>query len=61
MAAKKKDVRTVTPAPPSAVRQRIVSLYVPEKSKKTRMIAGAPAEAARELVRLLREDARVIP
>jgi electron transfer flavoprotein beta subunit len=60
MAAKKKDVRTVTPTPPTAVRQRILSLYVPEKLKQTHMIAGAPAEAARELVRLLREDARVI-
>ena len=60
MAAKKKDVRTVTPAPPSTARQRIVSLYVPEKSKKTHMIAGAPAETAKELVKLLREDARAI-
>jgi electron transfer flavoprotein beta subunit len=60
MGAKKKEVRTLTPAPPAATRQRIVSLYVPEKSKKTRMIAGTPAEAATELVRLLREDARVI-
>jgi electron transfer flavoprotein beta subunit len=60
MAAKKKDVRTVAAAPPSAARQRIVSLYVPEKSKKTRLIGGAPAEAARELVRVLREETRVI-
>lgn len=60
MAAKKKDVRTVTPAPPSAARQRIVSLYVPERSKQTRMIAGPPASAAKELVRLLRDEARVI-
>ncbi len=61
MAAKKKDVRTVTAAAPAAVRQRIVSLYVPEKSKQTRMIGGSPAEAARELVKRLRDEARVIP
>src|SRR2546430_9910779 len=60
MAAKKKDVRTVDAPAPAAPRQRIVSMYVPEKAKKTRMIAGAPAEAAKELVRLLREEARVI-
>ena len=33
---------------------------MPEKAKKTQMIAGAPAEAAKELVRRLREEARVI-
>lgn len=60
MAAKKKDVRTVTPAAPAAARQKILSLYVPERSKKTRMIAGSPSEAAKELVKLLREEARVI-
>src|SRR5436190_1378325 len=60
MAAKKKDVRTVTPAAPAAARQKILSLYVPERSKKTRMIGGSPAEAAKELVKLLREEARVI-
>ena len=30
--------------------QRIVSVYLPEKAKKTQMIAGAPAEAAATLV-----------
>ena len=61
MAAKKKDIRKVS-APPaaSAARQKIVKLYAPEKAKKTQMIAGSPAEAAKELVRRLREDARVI-
>jgi electron transfer flavoprotein beta subunit len=59
MAAKKKEIRKATPAP-SAPRQKIVSLYVPEKGKKTQMIAGSPAEAAKELVRRLREEARVI-
>ena len=37
----------------------IASIYVPEKTKETRMIDGTPAEAAAELVRVLREDARV--
>lgn len=60
MAAKKKEVRTV-PAPASASpRQRIVSIYVPSKSKQTRLVDGPPAEAARELVRLLRDEARAI-
>ena len=59
MAAKKKEIRKAA-APAATARQKIVSLYVPEKSKKTQMIAGSPAEAARELVRRLRDDARVL-
>jgi len=59
MAAKKKEIRVV-PAPAPAPRQTIVSIYVPTRSKQTKVIPGAPAEAAKELVRLLREDARVI-
>jgi electron transfer flavoprotein beta subunit len=59
MAAKKKDVRVVTPSIAPA-RQRVVGLTTPDKTKQTRMIDGTPAEAARELVRTLREDARVI-
>ena len=38
----------------------IRSLSVPAKQRQTRLIAGAPPEAARELVRALREDARVL-
>jgi hypothetical protein len=34
-------------------------VYLPEKAKQTRMIDGSAAEAAKELVRALREDARV--
>jgi electron transfer flavoprotein beta subunit len=60
MAAKKKDIRRVTPEAPAAGTQTIARLYVPEKSKQTHLISGTPAEAARELVRRLREDARVI-
>jgi 3-oxoacyl-[acyl-carrier-protein] synthase II len=65
MAAKKKEIRKAAPggadttsgAPPP--RQKIVSLYVPEKGKKTQIISGTPAEAATELVKKLREEARV--
>ena len=60
MAAKKKEIRVV-PAPPAPpARQRITAVYVPEKSKQTRMIGGSPAEAAKELVRVLREEVRVV-
>jgi electron transfer flavoprotein beta subunit len=59
MAAKKKEIRKA--APPSAVPlQKIVKLYVPEKIKKTQIISGSPAEAAKELVRKLRDESRVI-
>jgi len=62
MAAKKKEIRKAPPSLPSgaSARLKIASLYVPEKTKKTQMIAGSPAEAAKELVRRLREEARVI-
>jgi electron transfer flavoprotein beta subunit len=60
MAAKKKEIRTV-PAPAGLTpRQRIVALYAPQKVKKTEMIAGSPGEAAKQLVKALREDARVL-
>jgi electron transfer flavoprotein beta subunit len=61
MAAKKKEIRKVAAPAELAPRQRIVKLYVPEKAKKTRLIQGTPAEAATELVRALRDEARVIP
>jgi electron transfer flavoprotein beta subunit len=59
MAAKKKEIRKAAAAP-GVPKQKIVSLYVPEKGKKTQLIGGSPAEAAKELVRRLRDDARVI-
>jgi electron transfer flavoprotein beta subunit len=59
MAAKKKEIRKVA-ASASAAKQQIVKLYAPEKGKKTQIIAGSPAEAAKELVRRLREEVRVI-
>ena len=60
MAAKRKEIRTVTPELAGAGGQRILRMYAPEKSGDTHLIEGAPAEAARELVRLLREEARVL-
>lgn len=62
IAAKKKEIRAVPAAASasSAARQQIVSLYVPEKSKQTRMIDGTPQEVAAALVRALRDEARVI-
>jgi len=60
MAAKRKEMRVV-PAPAElGAKQKIVSIYVPEKSKETHLIDGTPAEAAKALVGLLRDDARVI-
>jgi len=60
MAAKKKEVRKMGAAAAPAPRQKIVALYAPEKSKKTQIITGPPAAAAKELVRRLKEEARVI-
>src|SRR3954468_20716580 len=45
MAAKKKDIRTSAPATSTPPHQQIVSLYAPEKSKKTHMLTGSAAEA----------------
>jgi electron transfer flavoprotein beta subunit len=60
MAAKKKEIKKAAPAGSPASRQKIVSLYVPEKGKKTQILGGSPAEAAKELVRRLRDEARVL-
>jgi electron transfer flavoprotein beta subunit len=60
MAAKKKEIRKVAPAPAAAPTQRIAAVYFPEKGKKTQMVSGSAAEAATELVKRLREDARVL-
>ena len=49
------------PAPPAlAARQEIVRLYVPQKQKHTEMLTGGAAEVAKQLVKKLREDARVL-
>jgi len=60
MAAKKKEIRQVGPPAAAAAHQRIVRLYAPQKSKRTELIDGPPAEAAKTLVKKLREEARVI-
>jgi electron transfer flavoprotein beta subunit len=60
MAAKKREIRRVTPAALAEAAQKIVAMYVPEKGKKTQLISGSPADAARELVARLRDEARVI-
>jgi len=60
MAARKKEIRKAPAGVVPAAKQKIVSLYAPEKGKKTHMIGGSPADAAKELIRLLREEARVI-
>jgi electron transfer flavoprotein beta subunit len=60
MAAKKKEIRKVTPASPASSRVSVVSLDVPRKIKQTHMIAGSPADVAAQLVRKLKDDARVL-
>jgi electron transfer flavoprotein beta subunit len=60
MAAKKKEIRKVPGVAAGAVLQRVLRVYLPDKAKKTQMIDGAAAEAARTLLTRLRDDARVI-
>ena len=60
MAAKKKDIRKVAPAAEPVATQKILKVSFPEKGKKTHMIEGSPADAAKELVRRLRDDARAL-
>src|SRR3954464_11962903 len=60
MAAKKKEIRKVTGAAGSAALQRVLRVYLPDKAKKTRMIDGSPADAAKTLVAHLRDDARAL-
>ena len=43
--AKKKEIR-VAKVPLSAPRMTIVGLHTPEKSKKTQIVSGSPAESA---------------
>ena len=40
--------------------QQIQRLYIPEKTKKTEMLEGSPAEVAKKLVEKLRNEARVL-
>jgi electron transfer flavoprotein beta subunit len=60
MAAKKKEIRKA--AMPADLRpsQQVVSLAVPTRAKETHLIDGPAGEAAKELTRLLREEARAL-
>jgi electron transfer flavoprotein beta subunit len=60
MAAKKKEIRKVALPAGLQPSQQIVALALPIRSKQTQMIDGSPAEAAKELVRRLREEARAL-
>ena len=60
MAAKKKEVRVIPAAESLEPSLEIVSLSVPARTKQTHLIDGSPGQAAAELVRLLREEARVL-
>jgi len=60
MAAKKKEIRKAPLPGGLTPSQQIVSLALPMRSKQTHMIGGPPSEAARDLVRRLREEARAL-
>ena len=60
MAAKKKEIRKVALPAGLQPSQKIVSLTLPSRSKQTQMSTGAASEAARELVRRLRDEARAL-
>jgi electron transfer flavoprotein beta subunit len=60
MAAKKKEIKKAAVPAGLIAKQKIASLYAPEKGKKTHLITGSASESAKELVRLLRDEARVI-
>jgi electron transfer flavoprotein beta subunit len=59
MAAKKKEIKKVA-ASGVMSRQKVLALYAPQKQKQTVMIGGSAAEAAKELVKRLREEARAL-
>src|SRR5438874_1817233 len=60
MAAKKKEIKKVTAGAAPQPMHRIASVYFPEKGKKTHMISGSAADAAKDLVKRLREEARAL-
>jgi len=60
MAAKKKEIRKAAMPAGLTPSQQIVALAVPTKQKQTQMIGGSAGEAAKELVRRLREEARAL-
>src|SRR4029453_14501963 len=58
MAAKKKEIAKVAAAGGATPRLKISALYAPQKQKQTVMIGGSPADAARDLVKRLRDEDR---
>jgi len=63
MAAKKKETTTIDRASlgvNTEATQTLERIYVPQKTKKTEFITGAPKEAAAKLVEKLRHEARVL-
>jgi electron transfer flavoprotein beta subunit len=60
MAAKKKEIRKVAAPAAAEASQRVLRVYFPEKAKQTQMIAGSPADAAKQLVSRLRDEARAL-
>jgi len=60
MAAKKKEIRKISLPAGLQPAQEIVSLALPSRTKQTQIIGGSPQEAALELLRRLREEARAL-
>jgi electron transfer flavoprotein beta subunit len=64
MAAKKKEIKEITPSAEAAARpshQRIEKIYFPQKTKQTQFLGGGDAKkGAAELAEKLRSEARVI-
>jgi electron transfer flavoprotein beta subunit len=60
MAAKRKEIRNVKPSAIPEPLVRIAKLDVPRKTKHTQMILGSPGEAAKALVKKLKDEARVL-
>jgi electron transfer flavoprotein beta subunit len=60
MAAKKKEIKKIPLDREPQSMQRITSLYFPGKAKETQIISGSPGEAAKELIKRLRDEARVL-
>ena len=60
MAAKKKEIRRVPLPSGLAASQRILALSLPARTKQTKMITGSASDIARELARLLRDEARAL-
>ena len=62
MAAKKKEIKEVTPSVEDfGAKQKIEKVYMPLKTKQTQMLGGGDAKAgAAELVEKLKTEVRVL-